>query len=329
MIASMLHKERFKTGLRPFDPAWDLGVVAELIGVAFGDSLDPAGQAALADMRRIARWGAILGWLYSPGWSSLGSTPGFVWVEDGHVVGNVSLRRALQWGGFLIGNVAVHPDWQGRGIAGNLIEKALKEISSQGGRWAGLEVESGNQVARRLYAAVGFEEIGRVLHMLRPAGLPWNGNSSLHPALRCGRSRDGAALVDLVQAVIPDHQRPLLELRLKDYQPNWERTLDHFFEGRRETWWVIEEGDQVRAAVRSVRERGKHPDRLEVLISPDSVGRFEDVLVRRAVSGLQGGSRKPIEVLLPNATDSLVAALGAADFQKLRVLVQMRLDLSF
>jgi ribosomal protein S18 acetylase RimI-like enzyme len=327
MVTSVLRKGRVKTGVRPFDPSGDLGVVAELIGIAFGDGLDPAGRAALADMRRIARWGGILGWLYSPAWSSMGSTPGFVWVEDGRVVGNVSLRRALRWGGFLIGNVAVHPDWQGRGIASKLLEKALGEIPAQGGHWAGLEVEADNQVARRLYAAEGFQEIGRVLHMLRPAGLSWDGDFPQHPALRRGRGRDGSALVDLVQAVIPDHQRPLLELRLQDYQPSWERTLDHLLEGRRETWWVIEAVAQVCAAVRISRERRGYPDRLEVLVSPDGEGRFEDVLVRQAVSSLQGAPKKPIEILLPNATDSLVAALGSVGFKKLRVLVQMRLDL--
>ncbi|MBN1814770.1 MAG: GNAT family N-acetyltransferase [Anaerolineae bacterium] len=322
----MFRKVRVQTGVRRFDPYRDLGAVAELIGVAFGDRLDPAGQAALNEMRRAARWGVLLGWLYYPGWGS-GSTPGFVWVENGRVVGNISLRRTLEWNGFLAGNVAVHPDWQGRGIASALMGAALDEISAQGGRWVGLEVEADNQVARRLYEGEGFQEIGRVLHMLRPAGMPCDGKPPQHPSLRRGCSRDSSSLIDLVRAVVPEHLRPLLELRLEDYQPNWERTLDQFLEGRREVWWVIEDEDIVCAAVRILREHGDRPHRLEILVSPEYTGRFEDVLVQQAIISLWGARRKAVEILLPNAVEVLVEALEVVGFQKLRVLAQMRLDL--
>jgi hypothetical protein len=56
MVASMLRKGHVQTGVRRFDPQRDLQAVAELIGIAFGDGLDPAGRVALADMRRVARW---------------------------------------------------------------------------------------------------------------------------------------------------------------------------------------------------------------------------------------------------------------------------------
>jgi ribosomal protein S18 acetylase RimI-like enzyme len=326
MVASMLRKGRVQTGVRRFDPYRDLGAVAELIGAAFGDSLDPAGRAALADMRRVARWGALLRWVFPPEWSGLGSTAGFVWVEDGRVVGNVSMRRSLEWSGFLIGNVAVHPHWRGRGIAGALMDAALDEIASQGGRWAGLEVEADNRVAWRLYEGEGFRELGRVLHMLRLAGLPWNGVSPHHPALRRGRGRDGSALVDLLRAVVPERLRLLLELRLQDYQPSWQRALDQLLEGRRETWWVVEESGVICAAARVLREHGRYPDRLEVLVLPEHAGRFEDVLVRQAVASLRGAPKKAIEILLPNPSDCLVAGLRTAGFEDLRVLVQMRLD---
>jgi ribosomal protein S18 acetylase RimI-like enzyme len=327
MVASILRKRRVQTGVRPFDPYRDLGAVAELIGTAFGDDLDPAGRAALEEMRRVARWGTLLGWLYQPGWGSMGATSGFVWVEEGCVVGNVSLRRALAWEGFLIGNVAVHPDWQGRGIAGALMEAALDEIAAQGGRWVGLEVEADNPVALGLYERLGLTEIGRMLHMLRLAGLPWDGRVQPHPSLRRGRRRDSAALVDLVHAVVPEAQRPLLELRLEDYQLGWRRALNQFLEGRREVWWVIEEKGVVCAAVRVLCERGGRPDRLEVLVLPEHSGRFEDVLVKQAMVSLHGAPKNMVEVLLPSSTDSLVAALERDGFQTLRVLVQMRLDL--
>ena len=323
----MLRGECAQTGVRPFNPYRDLRPVTELIGVAFSDKLGPDGQIALAEMRRIARWSPLLWWLYWPAWNRVGVAPGFVWVEQGRVVGNVSLRRALQWGGFFVGNVAVHPDWRRRGIARALMEAALEVISARGGRWVGLEVRADNQVARWLYEHLGFQDVGKTLHVLRPAGLPWVGNPPTHPSLRRGCSRDSASLIELVHAVVFEPQRPLLELREEDYKPGWGRALDCWLEGRREVWWVVEENGVVSGAVRVLRERGRRPDQLEVLVEPGRSGHLETVLVQHGVASLRGAPGKMVEIVLPSPAEPLVTALEMAGFQKLRVLVQMRLDL--
>jgi hypothetical protein len=80
-------------------------------------------------------------------------------------------------------------------------------------------------------------------------------------------------------------------------------------------------------AVRALRERGRRPNLLEVLAAPDHGGRFEAVLVQQGVANLCGISGKMIEAALPTPTEPLVAALETADFQMVRVLMQMRLDL--
>lgn len=328
MVTTMLRGGRAQTGVRSFDPYRDSKPVAELITIAFSGRLGPDGEVALAEMRRAARWGPLLWWLYWPGWSRSGVVSGLVWVEQGRVLGNVSLRRALGWGGFFIGNVAVHPDWRGRGIASALMEAALEAISVRGGRWVGLEVRTDNQVARRFYERLGFREVGRTSYMLRPAGLPWSGNSPLHPALRRGRSYDGAALVELVHAIVPVPHRPLLELRKENYRPRWGRTLDYWLEGRREVWWVIEDGGTICGAVRALHERGRRPDRLEVLVAPSHSGRIETTLVQQGITSLRGAPKRMVEIVLPSPTEPLVAVLEATGFQELRVLVQMRLDLA-
>ena len=324
----MLRAGCAQTGVRPFDPYRDLKPVTELIAVAFSDRLGPDGQVALAEMRCIARWGPLAWWLYWPGWSRARIAWGFVWVEQGCVVGNISLRRALGRGSFFIGNVAVYPDWQGRGIASTLMEAALEAVSARGGRWVGLEVRTDNQVARQFYERLGFREVGRTLHMLRPEGLPWAGNPPSHPSLRRGRSRDSAALIKLVRAAVSESQRPLLELRKEDYRPGWGRALDRWLEGRREIWSVVEENGLVCGAVRALREYGRRPNRLETLVEPEHHGHLEAMLVQQGVATLCSASKKMIETVLPSPTEPLIAALKAAGFQKLRVLVQMRLDLA-
>ena len=327
MVTATLRGKYVTSGVRPFNPRRDLKSVADLIAAAFRERLAPDGAMALAEMQRIARWGSLLWWLYWPGFSRAGVAPGFVWVERGRVVGNVSLRRALEWGGFFIGNVAVHPDWQGRGIASTLMNTALEAISRRGGRWVGLEVRDDNLVAGRLYARLGFREVGRTLHMLRPAGLPSTVKPPDHPFLRRAHAHDSSALVELVQAIVPSPHRPLLELRRSDYRPGWERTLDCWVEGRHETWWVVEEDGVLHGAVRALRERRRRPDRLEVLVMPEDRHHIDPVLVQRGLAALPGAHKKLIESILPMPTGPLVSALEAAGFHKLRVLLQMRLDL--
>jgi hypothetical protein len=120
----------------------------------------------------------------------------------------------------------------------------------------------------------------------------------------------------------------LLELREDDYRPSWERTLNYWFEGRREAWWVIEEHGTLCGAVRALRERGRRPDRLEVLIAPGYSGRFETVLVQQGMISLRGTFRKMIGIILPCSAESLVMVLEAAGFRRSRVLAQMQLDLA-
>lgn len=318
--------ERSRTGVRAFEPHRDLEAVVELIDVSFGDRLDPAGRVTLGKMRRLARRSRLWGWLW-PLWGQAGITPGFVWVAEERVVGNVSLRRAASGNGYLIGNVVVHPDWRGRGIASALMEAAVDNISARGGRWVGLEVRVDNEVAYGLYERLGFREVGTTLHMLRPAGLAWREDAPSLPSLRRGRSRDGDALVDLVHAVVPEKQRPLLEIRQDDYRPSWDRALSQWLKGRRQSWWVVEENDALRGAVRAVREPGRYPNRLEVLVRPEHDGGVETALTQKGVADLGGSTGKDIEARLPNPAGRSAEALESVGFEKLRVLVQMRMNL--
>jgi [ribosomal protein S18]-alanine N-acetyltransferase len=60
-----------------------------------------------------------------------------------------------------LGNVAVTPDARRRGLGRVLIEAALARVRRRGARECFLEVRESNQVARRLYEALGFAVIGR------------------------------------------------------------------------------------------------------------------------------------------------------------------------
>lgn len=165
MAASSLlsgHSAQLAQGLQRTRLVRDLHQIASLVELCFGDRLDSGGRSAVREMKLIARMIPLL-WLFSLlEVVGLGLGTGYVWREKKSVIGNVSLYRGGQHPylgrGFLIANVAVHPDYRRQGIARRLMEAALEQARHRGGRWLALQVESDNQGAIDLYRSLGFVE---------------------------------------------------------------------------------------------------------------------------------------------------------------------------
>ena len=95
------------SGPRPINLARDVRGVLALMDAAFGPVRDWRGQRVLGD-RAGAGYGAPFALRLSM--FTKGFIPGFVWEEDGRLVGNVSLLESPFPGRYLIANVAVDPD---------------------------------------------------------------------------------------------------------------------------------------------------------------------------------------------------------------------------
>src|SRR5512139_1351996 len=85
---------------------------------------------------------------------------GFVWEEDGRLVGNLSLIPFLNQGRqyYLIANVAVDPNNRRRGIARALTEAAIEQVRNRGVGAVWLHVREDNIPAYNLYTSLGFVE---------------------------------------------------------------------------------------------------------------------------------------------------------------------------
>jgi len=57
-------------------------------------------------------------------------------------------------------NVAVHPDYRGRGIGEGLLNELIRVAVNLGAERMTLEVRVSNQVAQKLYQRLGFRQIG-------------------------------------------------------------------------------------------------------------------------------------------------------------------------
>ena len=161
MTAAVLARSpRTFTGLRPVDLRRDMAPVADLIELAFSGRLDPTGQRMLREMRRLGRAGWI-GWLV--GWLTLpraAYAQGFVWEEEGCLVGNASLMGVDGYPGrTILANVAVHPDHRRKGIGRGLVQASIDMARRRGGTKIILQVASDNAGTLDLYASLGFRTL--------------------------------------------------------------------------------------------------------------------------------------------------------------------------
>jgi ribosomal-protein-alanine N-acetyltransferase len=80
-------------------------------------------------------------------------------AADGTVAGYICPMLVLDEGQIL--NVAVRPEYRGRGIGGLLMEAALNEFGNRKASFVALEVRPSNRAAISLYTRCGFVTTGR------------------------------------------------------------------------------------------------------------------------------------------------------------------------
>lgn len=225
-------------GLRPVNLQTDLSELADLIETAFANTMDSGGRAAIREMRQLSRLGMGLGVLSRLNDLAQGMSMGFVWVADGHIVGNVSVYPAdyprdmgKAW---IIANVAVYPGYQGRGIATRLMEASMEMIQSRSGGIAILQVDDDNQVARHMYRKFGFSEENTFTQWRRSNYRPLQAEASHSSQFRIVQRRLGDVHreLSLAQQVRPQVQGGLDWLRpthIKTFQLSPIKRLNNWF----------------------------------------------------------------------------------------------------
>jgi len=338
MTTSVLIKpytDNITTGVRLVDSARDAAAIVDLVAIGFGRDLDPQGQKRLRQMQRAAHWSMWATFLFGP---TVDPT-GLVYVVDGKVVGNLSLRHAYPYKrkGRLIGNVVVHPDYQGRGIGHALLTAALDTARAQSARWVGLEVREDYAIAKHLYTQAGFVTVGRIHHLLRPQGIPWPDYALPQRQWYAGTPQDGALWNRLAASIYTQHQKWVLEIRPRRYAfGGWNRRFDLWFSGERERVWLHKQ-ETLRLALRVKTEKWHHFHLWDMLLHPDDAHPNTAIAPHKSLSGteetiaqaLQTTRRFPTWPVIALVADQphVVAQLKAVGFVSHRTLVQMILQL--
>ncbi len=298
--------------------------IVNLIEMGFGEELDPQGWKMLTQMRAVARKG-ILGRFFS----GPGSVPeGFVWEDAGTVFANLSLRPAYprHRKGQMIGNVVVHPDYQGRGVGRALMDAALESAQTNDTHWIGLEVRLDNAAACHLYESMGFEVIGQLHHLVRPKQLPWPDVPAPQRAWHTSRPRHTEAWSRLADAVYTKKQVWVLESRPGLYEyGGFQRKLELWFDGQRERAWLQGEEAAPDLAVR-VKTDLRHRFHLwDLLIRPPAGPQAVQETLSQAFRGLGRFTHCwPVVAWVADQPD-LINALCDLGFQSHRTLGQMLL----
>ncbi len=323
-MAISISSTKSANGARPLNLRRDAFQVLKLLEAAFGDSLDQENRLTL--QRDLSLTGRP--WL-KPFLSLTNRfTPGFVWEDDRHIVGNVSLMPSSYPGRYLIANVAVHPNWQRQGIAHELMGIALDYIANHRGSHVMLQVHHENHAAQELYYSLDFKNVGALTHwygepsrLTEPSPLEKGGNIRQLPRKlwREAYELDVAALpLDLVW---PD------PLPADAYQQTIWRAINNFINGRQAEYWVAFSANGKLAGIASILSQFNRAHSLSIRVAPSHKGHIERQLLTKILRRLPFLAYRRSRIDHPADDTIMNLLLENANFVAKRTLVTMRLDL--
>lgn len=149
--------------LRPLNIVRDLPSVADLVEKCFADTMDADGRNYIQQMRHAGQDNVFLRWAGNAVETVSMPLSGYVWEENGEIIGNVSLipHRRARKKYYLIANVAVRSEYRKRGIGRALTRAAMDHAILHRADETWLQVRDDNPVAIGLYLSMGFVELAR------------------------------------------------------------------------------------------------------------------------------------------------------------------------
>lgn len=331
MTAATVLRQGEPSGLRPVDPSRDLVRVAWLIQTAFADDLDQAGRSMLRDMRNLGRLGPILWWLDQPNIGISSVLSGFVWVEGGEVVGNITITPVSsgshRW---IISNVAVAKSHQHQGIAQHMMEAAIEYIHQQRGEVVSLQVRDDNLPALHIYESMGFQAVFGTAY-LRLDQVPTTDSVSVDPVdLRHRRftETDANMAYQLARAATPhavQMEQPISSYRFR--LGIEARLLDWIWRlmGKGPALRVVlEKGDHLEAAIATQPATWRSESQIALTVHPASRGPAEKPLISHVLSHLRQWSHSVALVRHPTYHPEGIEAFELFGFRLERTLLWMK-----
>ena len=237
--------------LRKINLRQDLSEVADLIELCFASTLDADGREYLRHLRWAARDAYYLNWLQGAAERISAPLNGFVWEEEGKIVGNLSLIPMVRGGKvfYWIANVAVHPDYRRRGIARQLTQKALTHLRERGIHSAWLQVRSDNPAAYNLYRSLGFADRLQRASWQAHSGQPVAHLLAGSIRVGCRQEQDWKQQAAWLHEIYPPDVAWYLSLKISHFKPDWWRRLLRWLQGDVQQNWCVWQAERALAFV--------------------------------------------------------------------------------
>lgn len=308
-------------GLRPLDVLRDLDGIGHLIDLAFAEDMAQDGASIHSDLAVLAATSPLLWLLRNISSEMRDSLDGFVWAEDGRIVGNATLvRDDPQRHVWTISNVAVHPDHRRRGIGRALMDACLERVEQRGGGQAVLEVKAANTQAYELYRRIGFQFVDGTVtahHPGRPTqALPYA------PSVRRLGHAEWRKVYDLAHSMHSPLAERINPLREKDYAQTIARRitdgLSDFWQQEERYWLALDDGADLRGAVR-IHARRFGGNSANILIAPRERNYVEEALIQ-ATLAVCGAAGRSITAQVGSSEVAAQAVLWQHGFNEVRHL---------
>lgn len=225
----------------------DLRQIADLIELCFSQNIDPEGLEYIRHIRQTAaNFSGLILDNTTPENSSL-PFHGYVWLENNQIIGNVTLipLRGKEKGSYFIANVAVHPDYRGRGIGRQLTERAVRHVREHQGVQVFLQVRDDNEVAIKIYRNLNFEEIcRRTMWVYKPTNQhAYNSPSGLKIT---GREKEDWPQQKLwLESLYPKEIHWNIPIRLEKMEPNFTNWLTRLMFAEFQRSWAVRKNSKL------------------------------------------------------------------------------------
>jgi ribosomal protein S18 acetylase RimI-like enzyme len=304
--------------LRPLSIFRDLPAVADLIELCFSSTMDSDGRRYIQDMRRAGN-DSLSKWATRAAETTSLPLNGFVWEENGRIIGNTSLvpfRHHAQKI-YLIANVAVHPDYRRRGIARALTEHALQHAREKKADVIWLHVRDDNPGAIDLYSKLGFVEQAR--------RTSWQAFTDAHASLQTDitvtnrHSSNWPTQLNWLRHLYPDDLAWHRNWNFNSLRPGLWNWLYLIFVDMNIRQWAAQKGDTFQAALSWVPT-----GRGESLFAAAGERSEPQALTALLLQARRDLSHSQPRLILEFPSGEFDAAIQAAGFSPIRTLIWMR-----
>lgn len=327
MVITIPAQERPLNGPRPININRDVPQVVKLLELAFGHRLDGGGQRLFSSEVGLSQPAFL--WRLNPAAHKLAL--GYVWQENGRIIGNATLLPTRAPGRYLVVNVAVHPEFRRRGIARGLMKAVIELVEARNGQEILLQVVKDNLAAIRLYQSLQFQTVGHIttwqvsgarLRQIEPA--PSNNPPPLINELS---ARDWKAAYRLdVLAVRPELNWPE-PLPLDAYKLNFWRRLENFLNGRHSEVWATTDSANRFTGLAGIWSEWGRAHQVTLRVHPVWRGQLERPLLAKVIRRLNYLPRRNVRLNHPDDDILVNELLREANFQPRRTLSHMRLEI--